>query len=145
MNTTIAVKPAGWFWVVAVLALLWNGLGVMAFVMQVTMTREALDALPEAERLLYENLPLWVLIAFAVAVFGGLLGAIGLLLRKAWARTLFIVSFIGLMVQATYNFLLSDTFEVMGSGAMVMPIVVIVIAVFLIWFASMARRRHWLV
>ena len=145
MNSTIKATPPAWFWVVAVIALVWNLLGLMAFVMQVTMTPEALAELPAAEQALYEAMPLWVLIAFAVAVFGGTLGAIGLLLRKTWARLMFIISFVGLVVQASYNFLLSETFDVLGSGAMLMPILVIVIAVFLIWFAGMAIRRHWLV
>ena len=144
MNSTIAVKPPAWFWAVALVALLWNLLGVMAFAMHMMMTPESLAALPEAERNLYETTPIWVTIAFAVAVFGGALGALGLLMRKAWARLLFIISFVGLIIQASYNFLLSDTFEILGSGAMLMPIVVIVIAVFLIWFANMATRRHWL-
>ena len=41
-----------WFTPIAWLLFVWNLLGLMAFVMQVTMSPEQLAALPEAERVL---------------------------------------------------------------------------------------------
>jgi len=79
---TTTTKPATWFWIVSVLALLWNAMGDMAYIAQVTMSADALQALPEKERALYESLPTWATAAFAIAVWGSTLGCILLLLRK---------------------------------------------------------------
>ena len=81
MNTP-SKKPTIRYWIIAVLALLWNTLGVIAYLRQAYMSDETLAALPEPNQLYYSNLPAWVTAAFAIAVFGGFLGAIGLLWRK---------------------------------------------------------------
>ena len=101
-------------------------------------------ALPEAERALYESTPSWATGAFAFAVFGGALGCLALLLRKAWATPVLIVSLIGVLVQMFHSFFISKAFDVYGPGKMVMPIMVIVIAFFLVWTARCARREGWI-
>jgi hypothetical protein len=60
-----------WFWIVCGLALVWNLLGVGAFVAQMAMTAEAMAQLPQVEQDMYAATPGWVNIAFACAVFGG--------------------------------------------------------------------------
>src|SRR6478609_7643657 len=92
--STSTNKPAAWFWIVSVISLLWNLMGVMAFVMQVTMSPEALQAMSEGERSLYTDIPMWSTITFGVAVFGDTLGSILLLLRKKLATMVFTVSIV---------------------------------------------------
>ena len=60
-----------WFKVVAVIALLWNLLGCLAFAMDLRMTPEDVAALPEAQQALYAARPGWAVVATAVAVIGG--------------------------------------------------------------------------
>jgi hypothetical protein len=115
----------------------------MAYLAQVNMTDEALAALPEAERALYENQPMWATMAFAIAVWGGALGSLTLLLRKRWARPVLLISLIGIIVQMTHSFFLSNNFEVYGPGKMIMPIMIIVVGVLLVLFARMAINRNW--
>jgi hypothetical protein len=50
--------------------MIWNLLGVMAYTMQVTMSPEPLQALPENEKTLSESEPVWATSAFASAVWG---------------------------------------------------------------------------
>ena len=45
------------FMLISAGALVWNLLGVAAYISQVTMSEAALAALPEGERLLYETIP----------------------------------------------------------------------------------------
>lgn len=142
MNDT--TKPATWFWVVSALALLWNLMGVMAYIAQVTMSPEALQALPENERALMESTPAWATGAFAIAVWGGTLGSLLLLLRKKLATPVLIVSFLGIVVQMIHAFLLSNSFEVYGPGGLVMPIMVMLGGVLLIWFSRTATAKSWL-
>ena len=83
-------KPASSYYWTAGIALVWNLMGFSAYIAQVTMAPEALNALPEAERALYENVPGWATGAFAFAVSGGVLGCVLLLLRNGYALPVFI-------------------------------------------------------
>ncbi len=139
----LAIAPKS-FWIVSSLFLVWNLMGVMAFVMQVTMSEEALAALPEAQRDLYLGTPGWANAAFAVAVFGGTLGCIFLLMRKAWAVPMLILSLAGIAVQMFHALVLSPALEVLGAGGLVMPVLVSAGAIFLIWYSRMARIRDWI-
>ncbi|NQY04140.1 MAG: hypothetical protein HRT76_12900 [Halieaceae bacterium] len=133
-----------WFIVTAALAVVWNLLGVAAFVMQISMTPEMIAELPEAQQALLESMPQWVLIAFAIAVFGCVLGALGLVLRKVWSLLFLWLSLFAVLAQQSYTFLMSDTLQVMGVQAAVMPALVTIIAVALVMIARNANTRHWL-
>lgn len=142
MNNTN--KPTTLFWIIAVLALVWNAMGVMQYLAQAFMTDEIKAALPEAERALYENVPAWVTAAFAIAVFAGVLGSILLLLRKKGARLLFLISLIAIVVQMSYNLFMSKATEVYGPGGVIMPVMVIAFGVFLLFFAKKSIAKGWL-
>jgi hypothetical protein len=137
-------KPATSFWIVSVIALVWNLMGVVAYVMQMTMTPEALQALPEKERALYESTPSWATAAFAVAVWGGTLGSILLLIRRKLAAPVFIISFVGIVIQMVHSFFISNSIEVYGPGGMVMPIMIIIIGIYLIWYSRQSAAKGWL-
>jgi hypothetical protein len=141
---TTTTKPATWFWVVSGIALVWNLMGVMAYIMQVTMSPEALQALPENERTLIESVPTWATAAFAIAVWGSTLGSILLLMRKKIATPVLILSFAGILVQMYYNLFMSKSMEVYGPGGLAMPIMVLVFGVFLIWFSRKATANGWI-
>ena len=132
------------FYVIGGSALAWNLLGVMVYVMQVTMTSEALNELPEAQRMLIESTPVWATSAFAIAVNGGALGCLLLLLRQAWAYPVLIVSLAGIVVQMYHSIFMANSIEVYGPGGMVMPAMVITIAVFLVWYAKGAKEKEWI-
>ena len=132
------------FWIISGVALAWNLTGVAAYIAQVTMTEDALMALPEAERMLFENMPAWATGAFAVAVFGGALGSLLLLLRKSWAVPVFIASLAGIVVQLYHSFFIARSIEVYGPGGLIMPAMVLVIGVFLVWYSRSATAKAWI-
>lgn len=144
MTNETSIKPPTWFWIVSVLALLWNLMGVGAYLADAFVSVEALGEMTQEMRELYEGRPAWVTAAFAAAVWFGALGCIALLLRKKWAVPVFLISLIGVIGQQIYNFFLSNTFEVMGSGAMFLPIMVVIIAVALWLFARSSAAKNWL-
>jgi len=133
-----------WFLIVGILALIWNLMGVAAYIMQVTMSPEAMAALPDAQRAIYESTPAWATSAFAIAVNGGALGCLFLVLKKAWAAPLLQLSLAGILVQMFHSFFISNSFEVFGPGGMIMPIMVIIVAVFLVWLAKSAKLKGWI-
>lgn len=137
-------KAPWWFWTIGVVALIWNLMGVAAYLAQVSMDETVLAAMPAAERAIYEAVPAWATAAFAIAVFGGALGCAVLLLRKAWAFHVLILSLVGVLVQMYHAFFLTRSIEVYGPGGMIMPVMVIVLSVFLVWFARFSQGKGWL-
>ncbi len=152
---TQKVPAPVWFTVVAILALLWNLLGSAAYLwmtwlMPSMITPEVLSTLPEADRAAMEvqlavqaATPAWATSAFAVAVFGGLLGSLFLLLKKNFAIILFTVSLAGLLVQSYYAYAMADAYGLFGNAALVQSAVILLIAVFLLWVANKAKAQGW--
>ena len=143
MSGELNSKAPRWFMIVAAVLLVWNLLGVMAYIMQVMMSPETLAALPEEQRQLYEDTPAWATAAFAVAVNFGALGCVLLLLRKNLAGLFLQLSLAGVLVQMFHSFFMSKSFEVFGPGGLVMPVIVIVIAIYLVVLAAKANTKRW--
>ena len=143
MSEEPITKVPKWFMIVAAVLLVWNLLGVMAYIMQVMMSPETLAALPQEQRQLYENTPAWATAAFAVAVNFGALGCVLLLLRKNLAGLFLQLSLAGVLVQMFHSFFMSKSFEVFGPGGLVMPVMVIVIAIYLVVLAARAKANGW--
>ncbi len=141
MSTT---KPPIWFWLISGLALLWNAMGAWSYLSQVRMT-EAFSSRYSTEQLqAMADMPKWLTAVFAIAVWAGLLGALALILRKRWAKPLFLLSLLAIIVQSIYNFFMSNNKEVFGDQAYYFPIFILVIGAFLLWFAGMARKKGWI-
>ena len=134
-------KPTTSFWIIGIVALIWNLMGVFAYLQQAYMSAEDLAALPLDQQALYENVPAWVTAAFALAVFGGALGCILLLLRKKLATFVLIISFISILAQMSYNFFISKAMEVYGPGEMIMPAMVIIVGAFLVWYSKKMQTQ----
>lgn len=144
MTEDAGVKLPGWFWVVAVLALLWELMGVGSYLYHVTLSEADIAALPEGQRRLMAIIPPWILGAFAIAVFSGLLGAIALLARRRWARPLFVLSLIAVVVQFGWEFAVAKAHELLGASSAIFPAIIIVVAALLVWFSGLAIKRGWL-
>ncbi len=129
---------------VGLIALIWNLVGVAFFWMQINMGAEQLAALTEAQRRVHEATPAWLNVAFAIGVFGGVLGAIGLLAKKRWAVTMFFVSLLAVLAQMIGAYVTTPAWEAYGAGGLVMPVLVVVIALLLWRYALRAAERGWL-
>ncbi len=144
MSETHTSKPPVWFWIVSGLALVWNLLGVWAYITLVTRSDADIAKLPEAEQAILAVQPAWVTGVFALAVFAGALGCGALLLRKKLALALFAASLIGVIAQQVYFFILTDIGKSLGSAALVMPISIVVVALALLWFAQKSATKNWI-
>ena len=109
MSDVINDEPPVSFWIIAAVALVWNLIGLFMYYSSVTVTPEQLKAAYSPEQLAaIEATPVWVTSAFAIATTFGVIAGVVLLLRKALAFLLFVVSFVALLIQDLYLFLLSD-------------------------------------
>ena len=135
-------KPVGsihWsFWMIGAVTLAFNLLGSINFVVQ--MNPDSLAWFPEAYRPIIEGKPVWATAAFAIAVFGGAIGCLLLLLRKSAASYFFIASLFGVIMSMAHisSVVAFDSFE-----SCVGVVVQFGATVFLIWYSTYARSKGW--
>ncbi len=133
--------PSLWFWVISVALMLWGLAGASIYVAYFFETPEefAQSAETAANRQAYAdyvaNIPYWAIAIGIIAAATRLLGAIGLLLRRAWALPLYIVSVIFFLGALFRGFVLANVSSVMSGPHIAAEIVFLALSIFGVWFA----------
>ena len=138
-------KAPVWFWIVAVLLLLWEAVGVMACVMQLRMGAASWPDAMDYDRRIYLSMPVWYNWVYAVATFGGLTAAVLLLMRRALAVPLYIVSLVAIVIM--FGYVLGTTDMIAHKGFLAaagFPIVIFLLGVVAVWLSRTARERGWI-
>ena len=117
-------KPGISFWIISTIALIWNLMGVNQYLQQAYNTESFREMYTAEQFQVIQATPSWAILAFAFAVFGGAVGCIFLLFRKKVAKTFFIISLIGIIIQMIYNVFIVKAMQVYGPGAIIMPITI---------------------
>jgi hypothetical protein len=137
-------KPPAWYWIVSVLLFLWMCIGLSGFVADRLIDYSTATQFTEAERALYASTPMWLTVVYGIATIAGFIGAIGLLVRKAWSTRVLTVSLAAVIVQFSFWLLGTAAIEVLGPSAVAMPIFIAVAGGLAIWFARSATSRGWM-
>ncbi|WP_318640130.1 hypothetical protein [Flavobacterium ardleyense] len=141
----IDLKAPRWFWAIAILLFLWNLIGLSSFIIHTFISDDELQKLAADERALYSEYPFWVVLLFATAVAGGLLASLGILFRKKWSQIAAVISLMAVVPQMIHNVCFTSSIQVYGlAQAVAMPIIVVIFALILVWFAGFATKRNWL-
>ena len=133
-----------WYLPTAVVAFLWNVLGCLAYLADVTIKPEDVAKMTAAQQAMYHSRPAWAVAAMACAVWFGLAGSLGLILKKRWATPLLIVSLVGVIGQDIALFMVRGFIEVGGYAAVVLQGCVLLIAIALVLLARRARAQEWI-
>jgi uncharacterized membrane protein len=116
--------PPVWLRIVGVLGIVWNAIGVVSYLGHVGLM-EPMGPPPE------QPMPAIVTGSYAIGVFGAVLGCLGLALARRWARPVLWVSFIGLVVDWGWIFLVTQQWSfALGASVLVL--------------ADRAARNGWL-
>lgn len=135
-------KRSPWYWLVSVLALLWNLVGLLMFWKQITLTPDAVAALPPAQQQINAAMPGWVHGLFGIAVVAGVLGSLGLLLQRRWASPLLLLSLLAVIAQMVSAYAITPVWALTGAASAVFPLLLIVVALLLWRFARAATARQ---
>ena len=130
------------FRLIGVVALIWNVMGIMNYFGQ--MNADMVAAMPETHRAIIEGRPAWATTGFAIAVFGGALGCLLLLLRKPAAFNLFIASLAGVIVQMIHTLGIVGSMDFTGFEITMMIVMPLVVAAFLVWYSRQAESKGWI-
>jgi len=118
-----------WVRVVGVLATLWNAIGVFSYLQHVGVIGDG--AVPPGA----VEMPIAVTACFAVGVFGGVAGSIGLAMLARWARPLLWLSWIGTVIDWVWVFGWS------GAASLPLGVTVLAIATLLALIGEWMSRR----
>jgi len=140
MTTT---KPPIWFWIISALALIWYVLGVYYYLQQAYNTTFYRSMYTPEQLMVVDEIPAWATAAFAIAVFAGIFGVFGLILRKKWAKTLFLISVLGIVLQYIYNVFIGKMYELFSITENVRYFIIPIIAYLLFYIASKAQEKYW--
>jgi hypothetical protein len=129
-------------WIVGVLAVLWNAFGCLDYVMTETGNEAYLSMASQAMRDYWASFPAWMVAAWAVGVWGGLLASLLLLMRSRHAVTLFGLSLLGLLVGTIYQFGVADMpAEMKTTGMLALNALIWAVAIALLVYAMRMRRN----
>lgn len=143
MNAT--TKPNTAFWIIAVLALLWNLIGVYFWLYEYfLMTEEIRATLPPEQVEIMASAPSWSMYVYGLAAFSGLLASVLLLMRKNMAVGVFLLSLIAVLILQLYWMFGMDIIDKMGPQSLIMPLIVIALAIFEYFYSKGAARNGWL-
>ena len=131
----------GWFYAVAAVALLFEAFGCFMYISQVTADHAAL---PLDQRAMWDATPTWMVAAYAIAVWVGLIGSVLLVMRRKLAVPLLLVSLIAVVVQFSGLFLVPQLRQTVPDTALVTPIALILCCYLIFMFARLAHKRGWL-
>ena len=142
MATTAAGRTPAHLWIVGILSLLWNAFGCFDYWMTETGNAAYLSQFP-ADMLAYiDSLPAWTTAFWALGVWGGLIGAILLLMRNRYAVWAYAASLVGAVVGLGYQMFMTTMPASMTEGMMgAMPWVIIAVAAFQLWYAWSEEKK----
>ena len=124
-------KPGAKFWTISAFGLIWSVMGCYNYIMQTNP--EALAQFPEAYQMVIKGRPGWVSLSFVIAVFGGALGCALMLMRRAVARPVLLLSLVGVVV--TFGQAILEIRTAPGAGSIVMGTgMSLVVSSYLVWF-----------
>ena len=136
------IKPPVWFWVVTVILLLWNLMGLLAFIVEASMPEAVTAELNDTQLEIYNNRPSWYMFNFAIAVISATLSCILLLARKKFAVTLAVVSLISILISSAQT-VSSGALDVVETVDQTLFYLVMLLDVVLVLFAIHTSRKRW--
>ena len=140
MNNSTTRTP--WhLWLVGVIAVLFNAIGVFDFVMAMAQGADYLAkaGMTPEQIAHYLQMPGWMTAVWAIGVWGALLGSVLLLLRNRLAAPVFAVSLAAFALSLLYTYVLTEGGRIMGSQ---MAIASTVIATLLLFFTVYSWRMR---
>ena len=142
-----AMKKPMHLWVVGILSLIWNGFGGYDYWMTRSRNTDYLASMmpgsdPNEVLAYIDSFPIWAQFGWGLGVWGGLVGAVLLLMRHRWAVWAFALSLFGAILGLGYQIVAAPPLA--GAEGMmfeIMPYVIILVAVAFAWYARDQHRK----
>lgn len=144
VNTLSAGGKTPWHvWLVGVVAVLFNAIGVFDFVMSMAQGEAymASAGMTPDQIAHYREMPAWMTAVWAIGVFGAFGASALLLLRRKLAFGVFAVSLAAFLVSLLHTYVLTDGGKVMGQQMAITSAVIAALLALFTWYAWAMGRR----
>jgi len=148
MATTVQARTPIHLWIVGILSLLWNCFGAYDYTMTRTHNMVYLKSAmpgvdPQVGLAWIEGMPMYAQFGWGLGVWLALLGSALLLMRSRWAVWSLGLSLAGAILSLGYQLLLAPPIPgaVMSPAMKIMPLVILVVAAALFWYAWRQEKR----
>lgn len=145
MSDARATATPRHLWIIGIVALLWNLMGAMDYVMTETKNEAYMSQFSPEQLEFFYSFPAWLVAFWALAVWGGVAGAVLLLMRKKLAVTVFLVSFLCMVVTTIHNYGFAGAADIVGGMGLFFSVVIFVIALGLFVYARQMAKKGVLV
>ena len=134
--------PTPWhLWAVGVLALLWSAMGAYDYLMTETRNEAYMSRFTPEQLEFFYGFPNWVVSLWAIAVWGGVLASIFLLLRKGFTAEIYLVSLVAMVITALWNYLFAGGLAVSGAFGLAFTVIIFVLSLLLYLYARAMRTK----
>lgn len=141
-KTTERQKTPWHLWVVGIVALLWSAMGAMDYLMTQTENEAYMSNFTPEQLEFFYGFPTWAVAFWAVAVWGGVLGSILLLVRTRHAVGVYLASFVSMVIVTLENYVIRDGMAVIGdSFSLAFSALIFVIALGLVAYSWTMHKR----
>ena len=141
--TDARTKTPWHVWLVGIVAVLFNSIGVFDFVMSMARGAEymASAGMTPEQIAHYLDMPGWMTVVWAVGVFGAFLASICLLLRRKLAFPVFVVSLAAFLVSLLHTYVLTNGGAIMGPQMAITSAVIAGLLAFFSWYSRVMAAR----
>jgi hypothetical protein len=141
--TDALVKTPWHIWLIGVIAVLFNSIGVFDFVMSMAQGAEyqARAGMTPDQIAHYQQMPSWMTVVWAVGVFAAFLASILLLLRRKLALPVFVLSLAAFLISLLYTYVLTNGGAVMGQQMAITSAVIAGLLIFFSWYSRFMAVR----
>lgn len=145
MTDSVQVRPQRapvHFWIIAVVSLLWNLIGGYDYLMTQTENVDYMKKFTPEQLTYFYGFPAWVVSTWAIAVWGGVLGSVLMLLRHRAAVVVFLLALMAMVVTSFHNFFLSNGMEMMGGiGPILFTVVIFMVSLALFLYSRAMQQQ----
>jgi hypothetical protein len=141
--TVTTIKAPWHLWLVGVIAVLFNAIGVFDYVMSMAQGASymASAGMTPAQIAHYQAMPIWMTVVWTIGVWGAMLASVLLLLRNRLAFPVFAVSLAAFLVSLLYTYVLTDGGEIMGPQMAIANVVITALLLIFIWYSWLMTKR----
>ena len=132
-----AIKAPWHLWLVGIVAVLFNSIGVFDFVMSMTQGEAymASAGMTPEQIAHYRDMPAWMTFVWALGVFTAFAASVLLLLRRKLAFPIFVLSLAAFLLSLLYTYVLTDGGAIMGQQMGVTSAIIAALLALFSWYA----------
>jgi hypothetical protein len=148
MDKHLKARTPWHLWVVGIVSLAWNAFGANDYLQTqlgnlayFESMMDGIEATPQQALAYFQSYPAWFHGAWAVGVWGAVLGSLLLVLRTRFAVHAFALSLLGLATTTVYQMVVGQPDWVQNTTTTIITIVIWSIATFLLIYAASMRSK----